>query len=162
MDEEDKKILDAKHAKIMLLTVERDVLENKIFERGFRKKVSREFKTLSKYQHPVIRLIGLSGEIMPSTISLYTGMEKSTLTRMVDDLEKKGLVYRKNDPEDRRKVLISLTEKGQACFERLGQLSDELMEELLQGVDEEDKEEYEKSMENVVKFLRKLDANFSK
>ncbi|WP_332881641.1 MarR family winged helix-turn-helix transcriptional regulator [Methanosarcina horonobensis] len=31
---------------------------------------------------------------------------------MIDALEKEGLVCRRGDPADRRKILISLTEKG--------------------------------------------------
>lgn len=160
--EENKKILEERHEKIKFISIEREALENKLFEKGFKKRVSGELKELSKNQPPVIRIIGLAGEIMPSTIGLYTGMEKSTLTRMVDDLEKKGLVCRKNDPQDRRKVLVSLTDKGQACFERLNQLSEEMAEEVLQVMDEKEIEEYMKSLENVVKFLRKLDAILSK
>ncbi len=160
--EENKKTLTDRLEKIGLLSIERESLENKLFEKGFKERVSGELKELSKNQPHVIRIIGLSGEIMPSTIGLYTGMEKSTLTRMVDDLQKKGLVYRKNDPEDRRKVMISLTEKGQACFVHLKQLAEENAEEILQVVDEKEIEEYVKSLENVVQFLRKLNGSLSK
>lgn len=34
------------------------------------------------------------------------------MTRMIDGLEKKGLVLRNNDPKDRRRYLIMLTDKG--------------------------------------------------
>lgn len=38
----------------------------------------------------------------------------STVTGIVDTLEKKGLVSREPNPEDRRSLLVRLTEKGQA------------------------------------------------
>jgi DNA-binding MarR family transcriptional regulator len=144
MDEETVK-------KIILLSMERDALDNLIFEQTFQKKVIGRFKELSKNQPVVIKIIGMEGEIMPSTIGKYTGMEKSSLTRMVDDLEKKGMVFRKTDPEDRRKVLVSLTNKGLECYN----YSNEIADELLRLVDEKDVKDYVQSLETMVKILRK-------
>jgi DNA-binding MarR family transcriptional regulator len=137
--------------KIILLMMERDALDNFIFEQTFQKKISSKFKNLSKNQPVVIKIIGMEGEIMPSTIGKYTGMDKSSLTRMVDDLEKKGMVFRKTDPEDRRKVLVSLTEKGLECYK----YSNQIIDELLKLVDEKDTEDYVKSLETMVRILRK-------
>ena len=137
--------------KIILLSMERDALDNLIFEQTFQKKIIGKFKELSKNQPMVIKIIGMEGEIMPSTIGKYTGMEKSSLTRMVDDLEKKGIVFRKTDPEDRRKVLVSLTDKGLECYN----YSNEIADELLKFVDEKDVEDYVQSLETMVRILRK-------
>lgn len=137
--------------KIILLSMERDALDNLIFEQTFQKKIIGKFKELSKNQPMVIKIIGMEGEIMPSTIGKYTGMEKSSLTRMVDDLEKKGIVFRKTDPEDRRKVLVSLTDKGLECYNYFNEIADEL----LGLVDEKDVEDYVQSLETMVKILRK-------
>lgn len=78
-------------------------------------------------------------------------MDKSSLTRMVDDLERKGLVFRKTDPEDRRKVLVSLTEKGLECYN----YSNQIIDELLKLVDEKDIEDYVQSLKTMVRILRK-------
>ena len=99
----------------------------------------------------VIKIIGMEGEIMPSTIGKYTGMEKSSLTRMVDDLEKKGIVFRKTDPEDRRKVLVSLTDRGVECYDYFNQVA----EEIFNLVDEKDVEDFVQSLETMVRILRK-------
>jgi DNA-binding MarR family transcriptional regulator len=144
MDEETLK-------KIILLMTERDALDNLIFEQTFQKKIISKFKNLSKNQPMVIKIIGMEGEIMPSTIGKYTGMDKSSLTRMVDDLEKKGMVFRKTDPEDRRKVLVSLTKKGLECYNYFNQVADEIFK----LVDEKDVEEYVQSLETMVSLLKK-------
>ena len=138
--------------KIIFLSMERDALDNLIFEQTFQKKIIGKFKELSKNQPMVIKIIGMEGEIMPSTIGKYTGMEKSSLTRMVDDLEKKGIVFRKTDPEDRRKVLVSLTDKGLECYNYFNEIADEL----LGLVDEKDLEDYVQSLETMVMILRKV------
>ncbi|MHB8103644.1 MAG: MarR family winged helix-turn-helix transcriptional regulator [Methanosarcina sp.] len=143
---------EATAKKIILLSMERDALDNLIFEQTFQKKIIGKFQELSKNQPMVIKIIGMEGEIMPSTIGKYTGMEKSSLTRMVDDLEKKGIVFRKTDPEDRRKVLVSLTDKGLECYNYFNEIADEL----LGLVDEKDVEDYVQSLETMVKILRKV------
>jgi DNA-binding MarR family transcriptional regulator len=61
------------------------------------------------------------------------------------------MVFRKTDPEDRRKVLVSLTEKGLECYK----YSNQIIDELLELVDEKDTEDYVKSLETMVRILRK-------
>jgi len=139
--------------KVILLMMERDALANLIFERSYQEKITDKFKELSKNQPNVIKIIGMEGEIMPSTIGNYTGMDKSSLTRMIDDLEKKGMVFRKDDPKDRRKVLVSLTEKGLECYDYTNKLTDEILKLL----DEEDINEYLQSLEKIVRILRKIE-----
>jgi len=138
--------------KIILLMMKRDALDNMLFERAFQKKTRSEFKELSKNQPMVIKIIGMEGEIMPSTIGDYTGMDRSSLTRMIDDLEKKGMVFRKNDPEDRRKVLVSLTDKGLECYNYFN----EIVDELLKIVDEKDINELLQSLETMVRIFNKV------
>ncbi len=46
-------------------------------------------------------------------LSRIMGVDNSTMTRMVDQLIEKTLVYRKPDEKDRRLVRVGLTEKGQ-------------------------------------------------
>lgn len=145
--------------KIILLSMERDALDNVIFDQTLQKKISGKFKELSKNQPMVIKIIGMEGEVMPSTIGKYTGLEKSSLTRMVDDLEKKGIVYRKTDPDDRRKVLVSLTEKGLNYYNYLNKITAEMADEILKFVDEKDIEDFVQSLETMVRILRKINAS---
>ena len=137
--------------KTILLMMKRDALDNIIFEQCFQKKVMNKFRELSKNQPRVIKIIGMEGKIMPSTIGNYTGMDRSSLTRMIGDLEKKGIVLRENDPEDRRKVLISLTDKGlEYC-----KYFDEVINEILALIDQYDAEDYLHSLETMVTILKK-------
>lgn len=150
---------DALQRRIILLLMERDALDKLIFDQAFHKKIAGKFKELSKNQPMVIKIIGMEGEVMPSTIGKYTGMEKSSLTRMVDDLEKKGIVFRKTDPDDRRKVLVSLTEKGLNCYNQLNEITAEMADEILKFIDEKDIEEFAQSLETMVKILRKMNTS---
>ena len=151
--------------KIRLMDLEFRALHSKLFEEMFFKKIAAsknaELKELSKNQPAALMIIGLEKEIMPSTIGIYMGMDRSSLSRMVDSLEEKGFVRINNDPEDRRKVLVSLTEKGEKCSEILNKISEEMSVELLGLAGEQDFRDFENSLETMLRVLRKIDSSIS-
>lgn len=55
----------------------------------------------------------------PAITELADCMEsaKSNITSMVDRLEREGLVQRVDDPDDRRRVLIAMTDEGRTRYE---------------------------------------------
>ena len=151
--------------KIRLMDLEFRALHSKLFEEMFFKKIAAsknaELKELSKNQPAALMIIGLEKEIMPSTIGIYMGMDRSSLSRMVDSLEEKGFVRRNNDPEDRRKVLVSLTEKGEKCSEILNKISEEMSVELLGLAGDQDFRDFEDSLETMLRVLSKIDSSIS-
>ena len=56
--------------------------------------------------------IDKEGGTPSTTLGPKMGMEATSLTRTLKSMEKKGLIYRKPNPEDGRGVLIYLTEFG--------------------------------------------------
>jgi DNA-binding MarR family transcriptional regulator len=46
-------------------------------------------------------------------------LEKSSVSRMAADMERKGLLVRERDPEDRRQYRLRLTDRGQAMHARM-------------------------------------------
>ena len=74
---------------------------------------------LNKNQNKAIIIIGAAENIMPTTLGKYLDLQKGSLTSMIDALEKDELICRKKDPEDRRKTLLVLTEKGEKYREWL-------------------------------------------
>jgi len=52
------------------------------------------------------------GQMTQSTLSKQVSMGMSTVNGVIDRLEKKGLVLRRRDTQDRRKVFVSVTAQG--------------------------------------------------
>ena len=52
-------------------------------------------------------------------LAAAVGIEGPTLTRHLDGLERRGLVHRRQDPENRRAVVVELTDEGHAAHARL-------------------------------------------
>lgn len=68
-------------------------------------------------------------------------IEGPTMTRMLDTLEKDGLVQRLPDPNDRRTKQLRVTPDGEAALEDIFAISDVLRARLLADVPEEKIEE---------------------
>jgi len=56
---------------------------------------------------------------VPSALANKAGVTRATMTGLIDGLERDGLVERIFDPEDRRRVTIKLTDKGQAKLDEV-------------------------------------------
>jgi DNA-binding MarR family transcriptional regulator len=83
----------------------------------------------------VLLVLYANGSSRMSSIASYIGIAISTATSIVDNLVKKELVMRSNDPEDRRLVICELSREGQRLVSRLWMLGRVQIEKLLQGLD---------------------------
>ncbi|MFD1940416.1 MULTISPECIES: MarR family winged helix-turn-helix transcriptional regulator [Nonomuraea] len=61
-----------------------------------------------------LRRAGKPYELSPGALLRATLVTSGTMTNRIDRLEQAGLVRRRPDPEDRRGVLVSLTDEGRA------------------------------------------------
>jgi MarR family transcriptional repressor of emrRAB len=57
--------------------------------------------------------------INPSDLSDASGETRTNMTRICDDLVRKGLIRRRPSTEDRRRIVLALTKKGMTLIEKL-------------------------------------------
>lgn len=62
-------------------------------------------------------------------------LDKSTTTRVVDALVRKGYVARQPDPDDARAVSLYLTEEGRSLYEKINSALIDQQVDLLRGLD---------------------------
>ncbi|MDP9496428.1 MAG: MarR family transcriptional regulator [Actinomycetota bacterium] len=67
----------------------------------------------------VLSLLARRGGLSMSAIALATLLPPPTLTKRVDGMVADGLVYRRVDDTDRRRVLVLLAPRGRAAHDRL-------------------------------------------
>lgn len=58
--------------------------------------------------HKCLDFIFSQGPLTAGELAQFTGLTTGAITSVIDRLEKKGLVVRKDDPEDRRKVKLHM------------------------------------------------------
>ena len=108
-----------------------------VFEE-FRKRVDElhipEFLNIdvTMAQAKILRLLETEGELHMSELVRRLGISLSTLSGHVDRLVQQGLVIRRDDPADRRQVLISPTPAAFELLERFHELNTAQLRRLLE------------------------------
>ena len=78
--------------------------------------ITEEFKDISNNDMHIIEAVGIKNPQSVSMIARTLGVTVGTLTVNMNNLEKKGYLSRTRRKEDRRVVLVELTEKGRKAF----------------------------------------------
>lgn len=66
-------------------------------------------------------------------IAHHLGIEAPSVSRKVQELEQDGLLTRKTNPQDRRTVVLQLSDKGRSVLARIHRAKQEAMATLLEG-----------------------------
>ena len=67
---------------------------------------------LTPTQHFILRELWQTDGLQFKDLAETCSCSRSTITGVVDTMEKKGLVFRESHPSDRRSLLVKLAEKG--------------------------------------------------
>jgi DNA-binding MarR family transcriptional regulator len=85
-------------------------------------------------QRLALRVVGKFPGITPGETAAILRLHPSTVTLIVDGLERAGLVGRSEDPADRRRIRLRLTPAGKAVAARAGGTVEEAMRRTLARV----------------------------
>ncbi|RNI14864.1 MarR family transcriptional regulator [Methanohalophilus sp. RSK] len=145
------------------LKLEYDIISRKVLydvmEKIFYNK-SEPLPNLKNRNHAIL-ILGREKEMMPSTLARFLNLKKSSVTSIIDYLEKDGLVKRTADPMDRRKIWISLTSSGYRYMDVLEGCVEKIVNVMLEGLEEDEIDEMLESMRSVVNLERKISAYVS-
>jgi DNA-binding MarR family transcriptional regulator len=97
--------------------------------------LDRELVPLDITGAQYVILVNLASGQADSTTTLCKGVsyDPGAMTRMLDRLEKKGLVQRSRCPNDRRKVKLELTAEGNAVYPQVVAIAAGVMQRFLAG-----------------------------
>lgn len=112
-----------------------------------------EYKDVTANDMHVIEAIGTDRKKNMSSVAKTLGVTMGTLTISVNSLVKKGYVERIRSEEDRRVVLVFLTEKGKGAYKHHQKFHEDMISAVLEDLSEQEREVLEKS-------LSKLNAYF--
>jgi DNA-binding MarR family transcriptional regulator len=88
-----------------------------------------------------------------------THLKKSTLTSMLDRLEKMGYVRRQRSIKDRRKILIKRTEKDRTMEKKYIEVSEEMTRLYYRGFSKSQIISFEKDLERILNNLTEFEKN---
>lgn len=106
-----------------------------VYSQGLAKGSLGTARSLAVGEAPVLQYLSDKGEPMnPSVLADTLGYTRPRMTRILDSLVYKGYVERRNDENDRRKVLVSATPEGIEHAKRQGDNSIAAVAEQLQSL----------------------------
>jgi len=82
-----------------------------------------------------VRIIGREPKITITEIAEQTNKTKSAVSQMIDKLKGKGILEKIRDPEDNRRFILQLTEKGKIIFEYHEELDKENFMKVLEQME---------------------------
>jgi DNA-binding MarR family transcriptional regulator len=109
-------------------------------------------------QAKTLHLVQCDPGIRMSALAARLGVGLSTVSGSVDRLTDMGLVARRDDPADRRQVVISLTDQGHEVIERFQDLGAQLMRDLLASLDDAELHGLQRGVTGLVRALEQRQA----
>lgn len=107
---------------------------NRTFLRAF----ANEGLDITTEQWTILACLWKEDKVTQQTLSNITLKDKPSITRLIDNLEKRRLVTRVSDLTDRRINLIHLTSAGEALQAKATEIVQKISEKTLMGVSESD------------------------
>lgn len=125
---------------------------NVIEERAIR---TGEYRDVTANDMHVIEAIGTEEAKNMTRVARSLDVTTGTLTIAVNSLVKKGYVDRVRSEEDRRVVLISLSEKGKRAYLHHRQFHDRMINAVVEELTEEEQQVLEKALKKLNQFFMK-------
>jgi DNA-binding MarR family transcriptional regulator len=123
-----------------------DFLENELTKRGMKNVVTSHAD--------IIAVLGINGELTLSDVADKINRVRSTVTVLVNKLEKLGYVTQRKNEADNRSSFLSLTEKGKRLIPEFLSITDILFKKATNGISKEEWIYFRK-------VLEKLHKNFT-
>lgn len=114
----------------------------------------KKIEAFNGAQGHILYTLWQEDKISLKEISDKTGLATTTLTSMVDRMEKQGLVKRKNDKNDRRKISLHLTEKAKNLKKDYDEVSDKMFDIFYKNFNTDEIELFEKLLNKVLDNLK--------
>lgn len=124
---------------------------NAIEERAIR---TEEYKDVTTNDMHVIEAIGMEEARNMTSVARSLEVTTGTLTIAINSLVKKGYVDRVRSEEDRRVVLISLSEKGRRAYLHHRRFHERMIESVVEELTEEEQQILEKALAKLYVFFR--------
>ena len=104
-------------------------------------------------QGRLLRLLAQEGSMTQAALSERAQLRPPTVAELLEKLENAGMIARARDTEDRRRMIVSVTERGRSEIESLRDSGAQFAEDLFSGLTENE-------IETMLALVEKLNAQF--
>lgn len=128
-------------------------LINEIWELEAKAIITEEFKDITNNDMHVIEAVGPGEGNNMSSIARKLNITVGSLTTAMNSLVKKGYVVRERSEEDRRVVLIKLTDKGIKAYHHHEDYHRQMTQAIVDTLNEEEMVVWVKSLDALTEFF---------
>ena len=79
----------------------------------------------------VLRAIDAGPSVSQGEVARAMNVDRTTMVALIDDLQLKGLVQRRQDPDDRRKNVVELTDTGRGTVRQAAEAVEQAEQDFL-------------------------------
>ena len=132
------------------------MLFNEILDVEQKALITGTFKEISINDMHIIDAIGIGEPKNMSTVAGEMAVTVGTLTTAINNLVKKGYVSRVRSAQDKRVVLLSLTDKGLAAYEKHAAFRQKMVSTVMEGLDGQEMEVLAHALEKLRGYFKVL------
>ena len=100
-----------------------------------------EQEDVHPYHYAILLALAEGGHETQGAIADALGYDRGQLVGLLDELEQRGLVERRRDPNDRRRHLVQMTADGKRKLRRLRTIAGELEDDFLDPLSDAEREQ---------------------
>ena len=112
---------------------------NTVLDKESQAIITEEFRDITNNDMHIIEAVGINEPRSMSVIAKKLSVTVGTLTTNMNGLEKKGYILRERSAEDKRVVLVTLTERGRKAFFHHRDFHKNMIKSIVKGLDEDEK-----------------------
>ena len=113
-------------------------------------------------QGRILHVLWENDGISNRELSKKSGLAMSSLTTMLERMEEKKLLERRVDENDKRKILIFLTDYAKSLKSEYDEISDKMTEISFEGISNEERLAFDTTLEKVLYNFEKAEQEFNK
>lgn len=132
------------------------MLFNDIMDMENKALITGSLKEISINDVHIIDAIGLREPKNMSTVAKAMSVTVGTLTTAINNLVKKGYVSRVRSAEDKRVVLLSLTDKGIAAYRKHDAFHRKMVQTVMDGLQDNELEVLVSAMEKLQRYFKEI------
>ncbi|MBO7515015.1 MAG: MarR family transcriptional regulator [Lachnospiraceae bacterium] len=119
--------------------------------------ITKEYEDISNNDMHIIDAIGINKPQMVSEVARKMSVTQGTVNVAMNALERKGYINRNRSEEDRRVVLVSLTEKGVKAYHHHRDFHKNMMRAIVRDLNDEEKKALHHCLVHLEDFFRDLE-----
>lgn len=125
---------------------------------SYKSALQRSFKSqaipLSALDAKILKLIAHQGVNTPQMLAEYSGRDKAQVTRLLTEMEQRGLLHKVPHPTDKRSVCLELSATALKLAVQIRQIDSDVRSQMLSGMSEEQQQTLKSLLQKIAENLR--------